>query len=199
MPPAGNRGPAGLAELRCRARTMANLPAQASGSGAGHAFSRPSRWASRYSQPPASHDRTSARAPRPGSWRLARATISVHLSDGRPRGTTAAQNGGSARGYQGPFASFGRMAVFVTARRSVGQAVYLYIAVPRANILFLPKLINRLRWAYTAARRHAVVSGVDGRFCDAGSRLCWQALPSGSVRALLRVRPVRRVGGSVTH
>src|SRR5271166_4711923 len=45
-------------------------------------------------------------------------------------------NGGSARGYQEPFASFGCMAVLVTARRSVGQAVYLYIAVPRANIRF---------------------------------------------------------------
>ena len=37
-------------------------------------------------------------------------------------------------GIKDPFASFGCMAVLVTARRSVGQAVYLYIAVPRANI-----------------------------------------------------------------
>jgi hypothetical protein len=40
-------------------------PIQAGGSGTGHAFSRPSRWASRYSQPSASPGRTSARAPRP--------------------------------------------------------------------------------------------------------------------------------------
>ena len=52
----------------------------------------------------------------------------------KPR--NARQIGGLARGYPGPFASFGRMAVFVTARRSVGQAVYSYIAVPRANIRF---------------------------------------------------------------
>jgi len=61
-------------------------PVQASGSGAGHAFNRPSRWASRYSQPSASPGRTSARAPRPGSWRLARSATSVHLSDGHPWG-----------------------------------------------------------------------------------------------------------------
>lgn len=41
---------------------------------------------------------------------------------------------GSARGYQEPLASFDGMAVLVTARRSVCQAVYLYIAVSRANI-----------------------------------------------------------------
>ena len=40
-------------------------PVRASGSGAGHAFSRPSRCASRYSQPSPSPGRTSARAPRP--------------------------------------------------------------------------------------------------------------------------------------
>jgi len=40
-------------------------PVQASGSGGGHAFSRPSRWARRYSQPSASPGRMSARAPRP--------------------------------------------------------------------------------------------------------------------------------------
>ena len=40
-------------------------PLQAGGSGTDHALSRPSRWASRYSQPSASPGRTSARAPRP--------------------------------------------------------------------------------------------------------------------------------------
>lgn len=69
--------------------------AQATGSGAGHAFSRPGRWASRYPQPSASPGRTSPREPGPRSWQLARSTTSVHLSDGRPRRTAAAQNGGS--------------------------------------------------------------------------------------------------------
>jgi hypothetical protein len=59
---------------------------QATGSRAGHAFSRPGRWASRYPQPSASPGRTSARAS-PGSWRPARSTTSVHLSDGPPKET----------------------------------------------------------------------------------------------------------------
>jgi len=41
-------------------------PLQAGGSGTGHAFSRPGRWASRYSRPSASPGQTSARASR--SW-----------------------------------------------------------------------------------------------------------------------------------
>ena len=68
-------------------------PVPASGSGAGHAFSRPSRCASHHSQPSASTGRTSARVPAPGSRRLARSTPSVHLSGGHPRRTTAAPNG----------------------------------------------------------------------------------------------------------
>jgi hypothetical protein len=44
-------------------------------------------------------------------------------------------NGGSARGYQEPFASFGCMAVMVTAQRSVGEAVCLCIAALAVNVL----------------------------------------------------------------
>ena len=42
---------------------------------------------------------------------------------------------GSPRGYQELFASFGCMAVLVTARRSVGQAVCLCIAAFGVNVL----------------------------------------------------------------
>jgi len=54
-------------------------PVQASGSGARHAFSRPSPSASRYSQPSPSPGPMSARAPRHRSRRPARSTTSVHL------------------------------------------------------------------------------------------------------------------------
>ena len=78
-------------------------PVRASGSGARHAFSRPSPCASRYSQPSPSPGPMSARAPRPRSRRLARPTTSVHLSDGHPRRTTAAPNEcGSGCAYARP-------------------------------------------------------------------------------------------------
>jgi len=96
MPPAGNRAPARLAELRRWPRTTARSPVPATGNGACHAFSRPSRCASRYPQPSAEpRPDKRPRTPPPESRRLARSTTPLHLSDGHPRRTTAAPNGGS--------------------------------------------------------------------------------------------------------
>jgi hypothetical protein len=60
-----------------------------------------------------------------GAARTAGMTIEVAVHNGRV----------SAR-LSRVLASFGCMAVLVTARRQVGQAVYLYIAVPRGTIRF---------------------------------------------------------------
>ncbi|SRR6266566_6595111 len=59
---------------------------------------------------------------------------SLWLATSNDPNRVAAPNGGSARGYQEPFASFGCMAVLVTARRSVGQAVCLCIAALAVNV-----------------------------------------------------------------